>query len=255
MAGVFQLHRTQQEQNTFTEQLITGKKVNRGGDDPAALITSEQLNAELARLEAESRALQRTDTSATIVDGYVGEISGLMTDLRRLEVSSANQAGMSKEEIAANQVQVDSIVSNIHRLSNQARDALGDITLPDGGNGDVEALLDGAAVAVDALRSGGAYSLASGNQSGALSTLDSALSDVLTAQGTVGSYQRSTLQPALRSNQVAIESLASARSTLVDTDYAEATSGLNRTAILNQSGINLIRVVQQQQRNVLSLLQ
>ena len=43
------------------ERLATGERINRGSDDPAGLISSENLRAALSVLEAEARSLVRND--------------------------------------------------------------------------------------------------------------------------------------------------------------------------------------------------
>ena len=43
------------------ERLATGQKITRASDDPAGLITSENLQAALSILEAEARSLMRDD--------------------------------------------------------------------------------------------------------------------------------------------------------------------------------------------------
>ena len=43
------------------ERLATGQRINRGADDPAGLISSENLRAMLSALEAEVRSLNRAD--------------------------------------------------------------------------------------------------------------------------------------------------------------------------------------------------
>ena len=48
------------------ERLATGQRINRGSDDPAGLIASENLRAVRAGLEAEAKARCRSDHVAAV---------------------------------------------------------------------------------------------------------------------------------------------------------------------------------------------
>ncbi len=237
-----------------TNRLATGKRINAGKDDPAGLISSEQLAAELKALQAETRTLQRADSYANISDGHTSQLSSLMTELNGLVVSSANQAGMTDSEIEANQMQIDAVVSNIDRVRNEAVTSLDGFTVPDGGNAELENLLNSAGAAVSSLRSGGANDLDSGNFEAAQAAIDSATTDVATARGKIGAYQKYTVEPRIRSSQIAIENLADARSRIADTDFAVETSNLTRFNILNESSVQVLKIAQQQGQSVLALL-
>jgi flagellin len=99
------------------ERLSTGLKVNRGKDDPAGLIASQNLEAGQKGLNAAINNAQRTDQVANIAEGGLQEVSGLLTELQGLLTASASKAGLSAEEKQANQLQIDSILQTIDRVS------------------------------------------------------------------------------------------------------------------------------------------
>ncbi|MBL0870906.1 MAG: flagellin [Phycisphaerales bacterium] len=103
--------------NTTLERLSTGLRINRGKDDPAGLIASEALRSEKTALSAAIGNAERTDQLVNIAEGGLQELSTLLTDLRGLVTSSANNAGLSNEEKRANQLQIDSILQTIDRLA------------------------------------------------------------------------------------------------------------------------------------------
>ena len=144
LSNLFQLDHNQRSLLEVSKRLATGRKINSGKDDPAGLISSEQLAAEIKSLEAQTRSLQRVDSNAYIAEGHASELSSLYRDLNGLVVASANQAGMSDAEIAANQMQIDSTVASIRRFSGDATTALDGVNLPDGGNAEVETLYNNA---------------------------------------------------------------------------------------------------------------
>ena len=85
--------------NTSLERLATGRQINRGADNPAGLIASENLGAVLKGLEAEVRSMQRADNVANVAEGALASTSDLLIEAKGLAVTAANSAGMSIEEL------------------------------------------------------------------------------------------------------------------------------------------------------------
>lgn len=103
--------------NTSLERLSTGLKITRGKDDPAGLIASENLRAEQKSLGQAIANADRADQVMNIAEGGLQEVSGLLTELQGLLTASASEAGLSQEEKEANQLQIDSILQTIDRIS------------------------------------------------------------------------------------------------------------------------------------------
>jgi flagellin len=99
------------------ERLSTGLRINRGKDDPAGLIASEALRSEKAGLNAAIGNADRSEQVVNIAEGGLQEVSNLLTELQGLITTSANSAGLSAEEKEANQLQIDSILQTIDRVS------------------------------------------------------------------------------------------------------------------------------------------
>jgi flagellin len=99
------------------ERLSTGLKINRGKDDPAGLIASENLRAEQKALNQAIANADRADQVANIAEGGLQEISSLLTELQGLLTATASKAGLSVEEKQANQLQIDSILQTIDRVA------------------------------------------------------------------------------------------------------------------------------------------
>ncbi|MBX3385934.1 MAG: flagellin [Phycisphaeraceae bacterium] len=109
-------------QNNFAlssslERLSTGLRINRGKDDPAGLIASENLRSEKSAINAAIANAERADQVTNIAEGGLQEISGLLTELQGLITGSANNAGLSQSEKEANQLQIDSILQTIDRIA------------------------------------------------------------------------------------------------------------------------------------------
>ncbi len=103
---------------TSLERLSTGLRINRGKDDPAGLIASENLRASMNAIGAAIKNAQRAEQVVNVAEGALAEISNLIVELQSLVGASANEAGTSKEEKDANQLQIDSILQTIDRLAN-----------------------------------------------------------------------------------------------------------------------------------------
>ena len=99
------------------ERLSTGLRINRGKDDPAGLIASENLRSEISALNSAIDNSERADQVVNIAEGGLQEVSTLLTELQGLLTSSANSAGLSDSEKEANQLQIDSILQTIDRVA------------------------------------------------------------------------------------------------------------------------------------------
>lgn len=104
--------------NTALERLSTGVKLVRGKDDPAGLISSENLRAEAKGLGQALANADRVDQVMNIAEGGLQEVSGLLIELQGILTATASDAGLSQEEKEANQLQIDSILGTIDRISN-----------------------------------------------------------------------------------------------------------------------------------------
>jgi flagellin len=103
--------------STSLERLSTGVKINRGKDDPAGLIASENLRSEQKATSQAISNAERADQVVNIAEGGLQEISGLLTELQGLVTNTASRAGLSAEEKNANQLQIDSILQTIDRVA------------------------------------------------------------------------------------------------------------------------------------------
>ncbi len=100
------------------QRLSTGLRINRGADDPAGLIASENLRAEKTAINSAISNSQRAEQVVNVAEGGLQEISNMLVELQGLVGSTANEAGVSQEERDANQLQIDSILQTIDRIAN-----------------------------------------------------------------------------------------------------------------------------------------
>ena len=104
------------------------------------------------------------------------------------------------------------------------------------------------------LKSGGSIDLTT-DVAGALNSVKAAVADVASVRGRLGGFQKFQVGTAINSLKAAQIGLTNAASVVGDTDYAAATTELNRQTVLVQSAISLFGIVNQQGSQILSLLQ
>ncbi len=102
------------------QRLSTGLRINRGADDPAGLIVSERLRSESKGLGQAIDNSERASSVISTAEGYLAEVADLLNSIKGLIIKSANDGGVSEEEIAANQLEIDSAIESITRISNTA---------------------------------------------------------------------------------------------------------------------------------------
>lgn len=102
------------------QRLATGLRINKGADDPAGLITSERLRAELRGVEQGIKNSERASSVVATTEGSLSEASELLNSIKALVIEAANSGAVSREEIEANQLQIDSAIESITRISNTA---------------------------------------------------------------------------------------------------------------------------------------
>jgi flagellin len=87
-----------------------------------------------------------------------------------------------------------------------------------------------------------------------LISLDNALQQLATSSAQLGAYQN-RFQAAITGLNTDSTNLSNAKSSIVDTDYAAATSTLSKAQILQQAGTAMVAQANTIPQNILTLLQ
>jgi flagellin len=112
------LQRNQGDLSTRLQRLSTGLRINTGKDDPAGLIASETLRSEINGI---GKAVDNTNRASNVIntaEGALNEVSSLLNQVQSLVLEAANTGAISQEEVKANQLQLDSILTSINRIAN-----------------------------------------------------------------------------------------------------------------------------------------
>nr|MCU0689375.1 flagellin [Phycisphaerales bacterium] len=105
---------------TRLQRLSTGLRINRGADDPAGLIISQRLGSEIGGLNQAIKNTERASSVISTAEGALNEVSELLNSIKGLVVEAANTGAISAEERRANQLQIDSAIDSITRISESA---------------------------------------------------------------------------------------------------------------------------------------
>ncbi len=112
------LNRANSDLEVRLQRLATGLRINRGADNPAGLIISERLRSEISGI---NQAVSNSDRASSVIataEGGLSEVSDLLSSIKGLVVEAANTGALSDEERKANQLQIDSAIESITRISN-----------------------------------------------------------------------------------------------------------------------------------------
>jgi flagellin len=130
------------------EKLASGLRINRSADDPAGLIRSEDLRAQIAGLEQAIANSQDATNLVKTAEGALEEVHNLLRSMRQLAVASGNTGTNDQTALQANQNQIRSAIESINRIAAQTQFG-------------TKKLLDGtaglSAVVTDARRIGGMF--------------------------------------------------------------------------------------------------
>jgi len=276
------------------ERLASGQKVNRAADDPAALVISEHMRAQVSGME---QAIRNNEVAISLVqtaEASMNEISSILISLRQRAISAANVGASDQDMIDANQAEIENGLASIDRVVSTTQ--FGHYKLLDGTNAASQITNDDGSISIhEGLRFHvgpnaehmastsirdmstnqlGRSNVAEGelpnksnfmsladidvrNEQGAqdaLAIIDQSLTEVATVRGELGAFQRHTLESNLTSLQVAAENMTAAESTIRDTDMAQELATFTRNQIMTQSATAQLAQANAMPQHVLRLL-
>ena len=276
------------------ERLASGQKVNRAADDPAALVISEHMRAQVSGME---QAIRNNEVAISLVqtaEGSMNEISSILVSLRQRAISAANVGASDQDMINANQAEVENGLQSIDRVVSSTQfghyklldgtNAAKTITNEDGSISTQEGLrfhvgpnaehMASTSIRDMSTNQLGRAQVSEGempnksnfmsladidvrNEQGAqdaLAIIDQSLTEVATVRGELGAFQKHTLESNLTSLQVAAENMTAAESTIRDTDMAQELATFTRNQIMTQSATAQLAQANAMPQHVLRLL-
>ena len=272
------LMRNDRALNTSMEQLSTGKKINSAGDNAAGLAISSRMTSQIRGLGAAISNANDAISMVNTAEGALDEITNMLQRMRELAVQAGTGTTDSSDrtylnsEFVALRTEIDRIVDNTqwngrNILDGSAGASTGKSTVAfqigqDGvktqtlstsfGNftNDKGALSGLASKVITGTNIASAVAMASKS----ITEIDVVIGDVSSQRATFGAVSNRLTHAVDNLTNVKTNSEA-ARSRILDTDYAAATSELSRTQIIQQAATAMLAQANALPQTVLALLQ
>lgn len=257
---------TRVAQQKTLEQLSSGQRINRAGDDAAGLAISENLKAQIRGLGQAERNAQDGISLVQIAEGGLSEVSNILIRLRELAVQAASDTIGPTERKFLN-VEFEQLTAEVDRIANSTEfnrvpllngtgavfdiqigtrnDPLSDRLTFDASSADINVAALGLNLASVADKISAQNSLAS---------IDQAIVSVSGIRADFGALQN-RLQSTINNLQISVENLSSANSRVRDADIAKSTAELTKNNILMQAGTSVLAQANQSTTSALSLIQ
>ena len=230
---------------TFTRGATSGNSISLTQTGSNATALASAATALAAQINT-----QRTNNVADVAASSSGAIITLTADLK-------GTPGNALVDASVNAGVTESLTGAVTDGAYTASTTYGLISLTSnaaysvGGNAPANAGLSTASSTLNAISGVDITSVAGANT--AISLIDGALSQVNTIRGAMGALQN-RFSSVVSSLMASSENLSSARSRIVDADYAAETSALTRNQILQQAGTAMLAQANQLPNTVLALL-
>lgn len=99
------------------ERLSSGFRINRAADDPAGLVNSENLRAQVEGL---GQAIANTSEAVNMLktaEGALNEVNSLLRSMRNLALHAANTGANDSVAVTADQNQITSAIESLNRIA------------------------------------------------------------------------------------------------------------------------------------------
>lgn len=252
---------TESALQTTTARLSSGLRINTARDDPAGLVVSERILAQIKSMDAAVRNANEGISRAQVGESAVGTMVSNLQRMKELAVQASNgtltgaDRAILQEEFSQLQASVKDLVSNTDHdgasLLDNANGAAFQVGTRPGQTVRVDNTdLSSMATTVTAL------SLADGT--GALATaanaaLDTALETATSAQASWGAML-SRFDSVVSQLETASSALTAARGRIVDADFAAETANRSRLLLLQDSATAMLAQANARPQLVLNLL-
>lgn len=254
--------------STAMEQLSTGSRVNSAKDDAAGLAIGQSMTAQIRGLNQAVRNANDGINMLQTAEGAMVEQSNMLQRMRELAVQASNgtystdQRGYLNTEFSALTSQIESIatqtqwngqslltgnnINGIEATSGQFDFQVGQAS------GQTISITISAMTTAEFNLSSLTVATAS-TASTAITTIDSALDTINNQRSTIGAGINRLTYAADNMTNIASNVTAS-RSSIMDTDYAQASTQLSKTQIIQQASTAMLAQANQQPQSVLALL-
>ena len=248
--------------STAMEQLSTGSRINSAKDDAAGLAIGNIMTSNIRGLSQAVRNANDGISMAQTAEGAMIEQTNMLQRMRELAVQassatySSDQLGYLDLEFQALTTQIDNIAKQTTwngdtlLLGNAGEPSEYDIVVGAMGTEKITITIDPVAVTDLALDDN---VLTQADATTAIGKVDAALAMISTARSKLGANINQLTYAADNLNNV-VQNTTAARSQIMDTDYAMATTKLASSQIIAQAATAMLAQANQSQQSVLALL-
>jgi len=243
------------------EQLSTGKRINSASDDAAGLALSETFTSQIRALNMAIRNANDGISLAQTAEGAMIEISNMMQRMRELAVQastatlSTEQRGYLNTEFTQLKSQINDTIEDTTWNGMAVLGSAGALTFSIQVGAESGQTVTVSANSMAAIYTATAFAeiASTTSASTSLDQIDTQLQTINSARATLGAVINRLTSAADNLSNVT-QNMAESRSRVLDTDYAQATTELARTQIIQQAGTAVLAQANQQPQSVLALL-
>ena len=241
------------------DRLSTGKRINSAADDAAGNAIATRMTSQIRGLNQAVRNANDGISLAQTAEGGMNEIVNMMQRMRELAVQSASGTLVAGDRTNL-QAEVTALIAQVNDVAGKTTfngvsllNTAGPVAIQTGSaSGDTMniALADVTATGL------GINAITIATDTGAaaaLTSLDTALNTITTAQANLGASQN-RLQATVSSLVNRATNLSEARSRIQDANFSEESTNLARSQILSQASTAMLAQANQSQQGVLSLI-
>ena len=256
------LQNTGNDLRVAMERLSSGLRVNSAKDDAAGYAIASNMTAQINGL---GQAVRNTNNANSMVQTMMGAMNQIQDALQRMnelaveaaDGSSANNLTSLNDEFGALKNEIDTIANQTKFNGTSVLNGSTAITFQIGYEDSVndQLAINTVGVTSGALGLSSSIDLLSQTDAQtAISTVQAALNTLSLDQGTLGAASN-RLDTQVANLQNVSENTSSARSQIVDADFAAETAEMTKDTVLQQAGISVLAQANSQPQMVLKLLQ
>ena len=248
--------------STAMEQLSTGSRINSAKDDAAGLAIGQNMTSQVRGLNMAVRNVNDGINMMQTAEGALVETSNMLQRMRELAVQSSNgtysttQRGYLQTEFAALSSQINRIATETKWNDQPLLAATGTTFTFQAGAASGQII----SVTIDNMATTGVILLTGAESLATVTGARALITAMDTAIGAINT-QRAAIGAGINQMTYAVDNLTNissnitaSRSTIMDTDYAAASTQLSKTQIIQQAATAMLAQANQQPQSVLSLL-
>jgi flagellin len=112
-----QLKGTDRNLSSSMEKLSSGMRINRASDDPAGLVISEKMRAQLVGLNAAVKNSEKAVNMVSTAEAALDKVMSMLDKMRELAIDAANLGVNDQAMLTANQGELDELVESVTRIA------------------------------------------------------------------------------------------------------------------------------------------